>query len=110
MPSDLQIDPRAMQAAAQGASGLLRILGNPDRLMLLCALTQGERCVSDLETATGIAQPTLSQQLGVLREAQLVSTRREGKQIFYRIESDDALAVMEVLYNRFCSKKRGRKK
>ena len=45
---------------------------------------------------------TLSQQLSVLREERLVSTRREGKQIFYRIDSDAALAVMQVLYQQFC--------
>ena len=109
MPADVVLDVQAMRAAAGQAGELLRVLANPDRLLLLCQLTSGEHCVSDLETLTGVVQPTLSQQLGVLREAQLVSTRREGKQIFYSIASDDALAVMETLYNRFCSKRRGRK-
>ena len=90
-----------MQAAAR-ACALLKVLGNPDRLMLLCQLTQGEYCVSELESLLGINQPTLSQQLGVLREEQLVSTRREGKQIYYKIDSPEALAVMQVLYQQFC--------
>jgi DNA-binding transcriptional ArsR family regulator len=102
MPDTQQLDLPAMQAAAAQACALLKVLGNPDRLMLLCQLTQGEYCVSDLETLLGIAQPTLSQQLGVLREEKLVSTRREGKQIFYRIDSSEALAVMQVLYQQFC--------
>jgi ArsR family transcriptional regulator len=46
--------------AVPGACGLLKVLGNPDRLVLLCLLTQGEHCVSDLASATGIVQPTLS--------------------------------------------------
>ena len=54
-----------------------------------------------------VSQPTLSQQLGVLREEQLVSTRREGKQIFYRIDSPEALAVMQVLYEQFCLPPKG---
>ena len=96
------LDLQQMRAAASDACALLKVLGNPDRLMLLCQLTQGEFCVSELETLLGIAQPTLSQQLGVLREEQLVSTRREGKQIYYRIDSGEAQAVMQVLYEQYC--------
>jgi ArsR family transcriptional regulator len=103
------LDLAALRDSADSAAALLRVLCNPDRLLLLCQLTHGEACVSDLEAATGIVQPTLSQQLGVLREAQLVTTRREGKNIFYALDSDDALAVMEVLYTRFCQKRRKRK-
>ncbi|SFD97012.1 ArsR/SmtB family transcription factor [Massilia yuzhufengensis] len=102
MPDPHQLDLHAMRAAAAHACSLLKVLGNPDRLMLLCQLTQGEYCVSDLEALLGIGQPTLSQQLGVLREERLVSTRREGKQIFYRIDSPEALAVMQVLYQQYC--------
>lgn len=102
MPNTQQLNLHDMQAAAGRACALLKVLGNPDRLMLLCQLTQGEYCVSELETLLGITQPTLSQQLGVLREEKLVSTRREGKQIFYRIDSSEAMAVMQVLYQQFC--------
>lgn len=89
------------QSAAQ-ASALLKTLSNIDRLILLCHITEGELCVSELETITGIAQPTLSQQLGVLREEGLVSTRREGRQIYYSIDSPQAMAVLQVLYQQFC--------
>ena len=65
--------------------------------------------MSDLEEMTGIKQPTLSQQLSVLREEKMVSTRRDGKQIFYSIASEDALAVMQVLYQRFCAPSTGEK-
>ena len=91
-----------MQRAATQASSLLKALANQDRLLLLCQLSQGEQCVSALQELLGIVQPTLSQQLGVLREECLVSTRREGKQIFYSIASKEALAVMQVLYVQFC--------
>lgn len=96
------LDLKDRQQAATRACSLLKVLGNPDRLMLLCQLTQGEYRVGELESLLGIVQPTLSQQLGVLREERLVSTRREGKQIFYKIDSPEALAVMEVLYQQFC--------
>ncbi|WP_293775650.1 metalloregulator ArsR/SmtB family transcription factor [uncultured Oxalicibacterium sp.] len=88
--------------AATRASTLLKTLANPVRLLLLCQLTQQERSVSELEALTGIRQPTLSQQLGVLRDEQLVQTRREGKQIFYQIASAEALAVLQVLYQLYC--------
>ena len=97
------MEMQAMRLAATQASRLLKALANPDRLLLLCQLSQGEQCVSELENLLGIVQPTLSQQLGVLREESLVSTRREGKQIFYSIASKEALAVMQVLYAQFCN-------
>jgi len=102
-----QIDLDAMQLAAAQACGLLKVLANPDRMMLLCQLTQGEHCVSELEGVLGIQQPTLSQQLGVLREEQLVNTRREGKQIFYSIASAEAMTILQVLYDLFCKKAKG---
>ena len=96
------MDLSHMRAAANQACRLLKTLSNADRLMLLCQLAQGECCVSELEALLGIVQPTLSQQLGVLRDEQLVRTRREGKNIYYHINSDIALDVMQVLYTQFC--------
>ncbi|QOY92747.1 winged helix-turn-helix transcriptional regulator [Massilia sp. UMI-21] len=107
MPHPQQLDLQDMRAAAAQACSLLKVLGNPDRLMLLCQLTQGEYSVGELEALLGIVQPTLSQQLGVLREERLVSTRRDGKQIFYQIDSPEALAVMQVLYQQFCLPNQG---
>ena len=96
------IDLDAMREAAEAACALMKVLSNPDRLLLLCELAQGERNVGELEGALGIVQPTLSQQLAVLRETDLVETRRDGKNVYYRIASDQALAVMQVLYEQFC--------
>lgn len=97
------IDLADMNKAATQACRLLKVLANADRLMLLCELAQGERCVSELETLLGITQPTLSQQLTVLRNEKLVTTRREGKNIYYEISSPEALAVMQVLYKTYCN-------
>ncbi len=96
---------KEMKSAACDASQLLKSLSHPDRLMLLCQLTQGEFCVSELEEKVGIGQPSLSQQLGILRKDNLVETRRVGKQIFYKIANEDAMAVLELLYERFCPNK-----
>lgn len=97
------LDVNALRQSAGKATSLLKVLSNSDRLLLLCQLTEGELCVSELEAITGIEQPTLSQQLAVLREEGVVSTRREGRQIFYSIDSPSALAVMQVLYQQFCA-------
>ena len=73
------LDLEKMHIAAEKACRLMKVLSNPDRLMLLCQLSQGEKRVGELEEILGIVQPTLSQQLTVLRDEELVSTRREGK-------------------------------
>ncbi len=95
-------DLARLQASAEKACALLKALAHTDRLVLLCRLTQGEFCVGELETDLGIRQPSLSQQLGVLRQEGLVETRREGKHIHYRLASDDALAILQVLHARMC--------
>jgi len=96
-----------MHIAAEKACRLMKVLSNPDRLMLLCQLSQGEKRVGELEEILGIVQPTLSQQLTVLRDEELVSTRREGKNIYYQIASPQALAVMHILYAQFCAPHEG---
>jgi DNA-binding transcriptional ArsR family regulator len=102
-PADSPFDIQQLRSNATAAGQLLKALGNPDRLLLLCQLSQGELNVSELENLLGIQQPTLSQQLAVLRREGLVATRREGKQIYYRICSPAALAVINTLYQQFCA-------
>jgi DNA-binding transcriptional ArsR family regulator len=104
-----EIDLAVLQKAALQATGLLKVLANQDRLLLLCQMTQGEYCVADLEELTGVRQPTLSQQLTILREAEMVETRREGKQIFYSIASKEAMEVMQVLYELYCGRRKSSK-
>lgn len=99
-----RIDPEALREAAGAAVATLKVLANEDRLLLLCQLSQGEMCVSDLEATLGIRQPTLSQQLGVLRNEGVVETRREGKQIFYSVADKNLLKVLELLYRLYCPK------
>jgi len=97
------VDPRKMRAAADEAAALLKVLANPDRLLLLCELSQGERCVSELEENLGIEQPTLSQQLTVLRNQGLVDTRREGKWIYYSVADSKVYALLQLLYRLYCA-------
>jgi len=101
------LDLEKMHIAAEKACRLMKVLSNRDRLMLLCQLSLGEKRVGELEEILGITQPTLSQQLTVLRDEELVSTRREGKNIYYQIASPQALAVMHILYAQFCAPQEG---
>lgn len=96
------LDLDAMRTHAGEAVALLKVLGNVDRLMLLCQLSEQARTVGELEALTGIGQPTLSQQLGVLRREGLVATEREGKYIRYALADARALALMQRIHQLFC--------
>ena len=103
-PSRLLIDPVVLRRAAGRAVGALKLLANEDRLLLLCQLSNGEMCVSELEEQLEIRQPTLSQQLGVLRNEGVVATRREGKNIYYSVADPALLEILAVLYRLYCTK------
>ncbi|MGD9665117.1 MAG: ArsR/SmtB family transcription factor [Novosphingobium sp.] len=66
----------------------LKAIAHPLRFAILQSLGRGEASVSEIEQASGIGQPTLSQQLSVLRGAGLVITRRQSKQVFYSLDND----------------------
>lgn len=95
-------DLDAMRIAAELACGHLRMLANADRLLLLCQLSQGERSVGELEELLDIHQPTLSQQLGVLRNEGLVNVRRDGKRMFYSIAEPRVLKILSLMYELYC--------
>lgn len=98
------LDIEDLKAAANEAVGTLRLMANPDRLLLLCQLSQGEMCVGDLESQLQIRQPTLSQQLGVLRSEGVVETRRQGKNVFYRVADPRLMEILLVLHRLYCPK------
>jgi ArsR family transcriptional regulator, virulence genes transcriptional regulator len=94
-----------MEAAADGASELLKALANRHRLMIVCQLVDGERSVGDLAAALSVRDSTVSQHLALLRKDGIVGTRREGQTIFYSIANSAARSVLEVLYGEFCAKR-----
>ena len=98
------IDPELLRNGAGQAVAALKVLANEERLLLLCQLSQGEMCVSDLEEALDIHQPTLSQQLGVLRTEGVVNTRREGKRIYYSVADPNIMQLLKALYRIYCPK------
>ena len=96
------LDRELMRSTAREAAQALRALSNEDRLLLLCQLSNGEKSVSELEEQLGIHQPSLSQQLGVLRTEGLVNTRRDGKRIYYSVADPRVLAILSTLCGLYC--------
>lgn len=107
-PTDLAPLPEEaialLRASASQACAVLKAMAHEDRLLLLCQLTQGERNVGELEALVGLHQPSLSQHLGVLRDEGLVTTRREGKYIYYRLASFEVMQIMQTLSELYCGK------
>jgi DNA-binding transcriptional ArsR family regulator len=97
-----------MNDNAKRASSFLKALAHESRLVILCILADGERSVSELEHELNLRQPTVSQQLARLRADGLVSTRRDGKIIYYKLASDDARTIIGAIYDVFCKKPRRR--
>ena len=101
MNSDLEISN--MRDSANVVVGVLKSLANTDRLLILCHLAQMELNVSEIEQITQINQPTLSQQLMMLRKSDVVTTRRDGKQIYYSIKDQNLITVLQTLYEPYCT-------
>jgi len=105
---NLSQDPKILLPA--GDAGLvaefLKNLCHPHRLMIVCALVEGELGVGDLEHGLAIRQPSLSQHLGSLREAGIISGRKAGKTVFYRLNDPRAAKLVETLHAVFCEPKR----
>ncbi|MEQ8804111.1 MAG: metalloregulator ArsR/SmtB family transcription factor, partial [Haliea sp.] len=91
------IDADAMALRAGEAAQLLKQLANEKRLMILCALVQGEQSVGALNASVALSQSALSQHLARLREAGLVTPRRDGQLIYYALAGDEAPAILHVL-------------
>lgn len=98
-----EMDMEALYENAERASLLLRTMSNQWRLLILCHLAQGELSVHQLEQVIGLSQSALSQHLAILRRERLVRTRREAQSIFYSLASPEAGAVMQTLYDLYCS-------
>ncbi len=91
--------------AACLAADFLKSLANEHRLVILCALVEGEKSVGDLQEELGMRQPHLSQQLSRLRLGGLVETRREAQVIFYRLANDAIGEIIPILHRYFCQTK-----
>ena len=97
-----------MAENSKRATEFLKALAHESRLLMLCILAEGEKSVGELETMLGLRQPTVSQQLARLRADGLVSTRRDGKTVYYSLASEEARTVIGAIYDVFCRPARRR--
>lgn len=93
---------KEMIPASERAADLMRSLSHPQRLLTLCALADQEMTVADLRTVLGIEQVPMSQQLMRLRADGLVSSRRDGSTVYYRITNPEVVKVVQALHDAFC--------
>jgi len=96
------LSPSDLSLRAGEVADLLKTLSHPARLMIVCCLVEGEYSVGELEEKNDVHQPHLSQHLTVLRSSGIVETRRDGKQIFYRLTEDKAAQLVASLHDIFC--------
>jgi len=92
-----------MQESAEEASNLMKLLGHPHRLMILCELKVGEKSVGELSETIGISQSLVSQHLARMRHEDVVDTRREAQVIFYSLKEGAAAQIIGTLYEIFCA-------
>lgn len=99
-----ELEPRADEAAE-----LLTAMANPKRLLILCHLLGQELNVGQLAERVDLAQSPLSQHLSKLRALRLVSARREGQQVLYRLASEDVARILTTLHGIYCGSDAARK-
>lgn len=92
-----------MDENADDAAGLLSLMANPQRLRILCMMVDQEISVSAIVDQSGLAQPTVSQHLKKLRDAKVVTTRRDAQTIFYKLSDHPAKQVLQTLYSIYCA-------
>jgi DNA-binding transcriptional ArsR family regulator len=105
LESDAELSPELtrMMKNARRASDFLKAIAHENRLLLLCLLSERERSVTELEELLSLRQTTVSQQLARLRLDGLVTTRRDGKTIYYSLADTSTLKFVKVIYEMFCS-------
>lgn len=87
----------ALEASAAPAAGLMQLFANPQRLMLMCRLSEGECAVGELAAFIGLSQSACSQHLARLRDAGVIAPRRDAQTIYHRIEDPAAARVISLL-------------
>jgi DNA-binding transcriptional ArsR family regulator len=96
------MNPQELSASADRASDFLKSMANPLRLRILCMIIDGERPVGDIAEALGVRQSAVSQHLALLRKDGLVTPRRHGQTIYYRLADRNVKKVVKLLHELFC--------
>ena len=96
-------DMATLRGKAAEAARMLTLLGNENRLLVLCHLAgAGEMTVTSMAEAVGLSQPALSQHLARLREDGLVATRKASQTVFYRLTDPKVTTLLDVLRDLYC--------
>ena len=101
-PDTASTSAELMESAAEAAAELLKAMANPQRLRVLCLLVEREMSVGEINALVPLSQSALSQHLAVLREKNLVATRREAQTVFYSVADGTVHDVIEVLHRNLC--------
>lgn len=99
----MEFAPEQLQAIALEASSFLKQLANEQRLMILCHLADGEKSVSELQSLVGLEQSSISQHLARLRKQGIIKARRHSQSKYYSIANENALQVIELLHEIYCT-------
>ena len=99
----MEIASEQLQAIALEASGFLKQLANEQRLMILCHLAEGEKSVSELQSLVGLEQSSISQHLARLRKQGIIKVRQHSQSKYYSIANENALQVIELLHDIYCT-------
>ena len=91
-----------MQGQSENASKLLKALANPQRLRILCLLIEREMTVGQINEQIELSQSALSQHLALLREKELVTTRKLAQTVFYRVQDGPVTAIIQPLHDVYC--------
>lgn len=92
----------SLKRRSEGVAALLKQLSHPQRLLILCSMAEGEKSVGEIEQACGASQSAVSQFLKGMRLEGLVDSRRDGKQVYYKIVDERVLQLIRSLYLIFC--------
>lgn len=91
-----------MQSNAIEAAELLKVMAHPERLMVICQLTQGELGAGALQSGSALSQSAFSQHLTVLRKHKLIKARKESQQVFYSLADPRVETLIKSLHSVFC--------
>jgi len=91
-----------IQQNAKKAAEMLKAISHESRLIILCLLSQGEKTVGELLEHSSLSQSAFSQHLKVLRDKELVKTRKEAQTVYYSIKNEDVMKILNSLYEIYC--------
>lgn len=98
-----QVNPVAMKEEnIEKASKALKAMGHPLRLKILCVLGDSELPVMDIVSQVGTTQSNISQHIDILREKEIITSRREGSKIICKVRDPQILNLLDAMQQTFC--------